>query len=391
MCQKKGNRDFVDFSLEEQAIRLAQNLSRDMMFKGHILILKLSAFAFLLGTLTSCANIGPRSINASRTAYAEAIDQTENEQLLLMVVKGRYGETASLLAVNAVASNIKFRSEGGIDTGFGPQSIRGDNKVFGRLAYEENPTITYSPVQGRKYLRQLESPIPLDLLLLTIRNPTFGKPTMLLLISRANDLLNPDFLAKDSHEDGKKFIRFVDIFTELQDVDVLTLVKSPLEELTANILISDYAAKYGEEVKELMTLLDLPAPEDPDQTIIIPIYFGLNFDQPMGLGITTRTTLELIEILRATIDVPEEHIKSGLALSYPPLGPIGEGVVIKVSQKRPENSSLAVFYRDYWFYIDETDQKTKAFFNALRTLSSIVIDDSIDARGVPLMTIPVAQ
>lgn len=362
-----------------------------MMLKAHNPILKASAFVFSLCILTSCTNVGPRSINASRTAYAEAIDQTENEQLLLMVVKGRYGETASLLAVNAVASNIKFRSEAGIDTGFGPESIRGDNKLFGRLAYEENPTITYSPVQGRKYLRQLESPIPLDLLLLTIRNPTFGKRTMLLLISRANDLLNPDFLSKDSAGDGEKFIRFVEIFTDLQDVDVLTLVKNPLEEFTANILISDYAAKYAKEVAEFMTLLDLSAPDDPDQTIIIPIHFGLNFDKPMGLGITTRTTLELIEILRATIDVPEDHIKSGLALAYPPLGPIGDGIVIKVSQKRPDNSSLAVFYRNYWFYIDETDQRTKAFFNALRTLSSIVIDDSIDARGVPLMTIPVAQ
>lgn len=84
------------------------------MLETHILILKLSAFVFLLGVLTNCTSVGPRSINASRTAYAEAIDQTENEQLLLMIVKGRYGETASLLAVNAVAANIKFRSEGGI-------------------------------------------------------------------------------------------------------------------------------------------------------------------------------------------------------------------------------------------------------------------------------------
>ena len=39
-----------------------------------------------------------------RADYNEAINRTEDEQMLLSIVKGRYGETFSLLAVTGVAA-----------------------------------------------------------------------------------------------------------------------------------------------------------------------------------------------------------------------------------------------------------------------------------------------
>ena len=357
----------------------------------HNLILRLSTLGLFVCILTSCANLGPKSISASRTAYAEAIDQTENEQLLLMIVKGRYGETASFLAVNAVAANIRFRAQTDIEAGFGPDNLSGDNLLIGVLAYEENPTVTYSPVQGHKYIRQLESPIPLDLMLLTMRHPILGSRSMNLLINRANNLRNPHFLIQTTANEDRGFRRFVELFTQLHAAGVLEMIKNPEQDITADILIGGYDKRYKNEVHEFMSLLELPFSEDQTQPITIPTYFGVSFGKPKGLAITTRTTLDLIQILRASIDVPEEHLKSGIALSYPPLGPDEEGMQIKVSRTRPGNSSLAVSYRRYWYYIDEADQATKGFFNTLRTLWSITIDDSIDSRDVPLMTIPVSQ
>jgi len=361
------------------------------MNKNLILILKLSTLGLFFGFLTSCANVGPHSISVSRTAYAEAIDQTENEQLLLMVVKGRYGETASFLAVNAVAANIRFRTEAGIEAGFGPNITSGENLLIGGLAYEENPTITYSPVQGQKYIRQLESPVPLDLVLLVMRSPTLRDRIMTLLISRANNLNNPSFLFETSADTDYRFKRFVELFNQLYSVGVLELVKNQSEDITADILIGGYGLEYKDDVYEFMSLLNLPVSEGQTQTITIPTYSGIHFDKSLGLGITTRTTFDLVEVLRATIDVPEEHIKSGIVLSYPQLGSIGEGIKINVSKTKPNNRSLAVLYRSYWYYIDEADQATKGFFNVLRMLWSITIDNSMDARDVPLMTIPVSQ
>ena len=80
-----------------------------------------------------------------------------DEQLLMAIVKGRYGETTSLLSVNGVAANVRFNTQAGVNFGFGPESSYSGNLVpfSGSGTYEENPTITYAPVHGEKYIRQL--------------------------------------------------------------------------------------------------------------------------------------------------------------------------------------------------------------------------------------------
>jgi hypothetical protein len=87
--------------------------------------------------------LGPSSISMGRAEYNEAINRTEDEQMLLSIVKGRYGETYSLLAVSGVAANVRFSGNAGVQVGFGPKSYYEGNLVpfSGGLTYEENPTI----------------------------------------------------------------------------------------------------------------------------------------------------------------------------------------------------------------------------------------------------------
>jgi len=61
-----------------------------------------------------------------------------------------------------------------------------------------------------------------------------------------------------------------------------------------------------------------------------------------------------------------------------------------------------VEYRDYWFYIDESDTKTKWFYNIMRTLWSASIAGSADQKAAriagsadqkaaPILTIPLSR
>jgi hypothetical protein len=138
-------------------------------------------------------------------------------------------------------------------------------------------------------------------------------------------------------------------------------------------------------------LLDLSIPADESKDIIIPAYFAVQTRKLWGIGITTRSTYDLIEILRATIEVPQEHARVGLTINYPPMGLPGQGIRIISSREKPKRMSMAVKYRGYWFYIDETDQRTKALFRVLRTFWSISIAASADQRAAPVLTIPVSQ
>lgn len=201
----------------------------------------------IFGVFCGCAVVGPTSISMGRSDFDEAINKTDDAQMLISIVKGRYGETFSLLAVTGVAANVRFGTSAGVNIGFGPDENYAGNLVpfSGGLAYEENPIITYAPVQGEQYVRQLLSPIPLDILLLLIRSVTEPGAILTLLVKRINDLQNPDFLPAPSAEPDPRFIRFAELVTELHKTGVMLWVEDPRKEVEFDVLISGYAPEYS--------------------------------------------------------------------------------------------------------------------------------------------------
>ena len=235
----------------------------------------LSTLFLVLGLCfgSGCATVGPQSISAGRADYNEAINRTEDEQILLSIVKERYGETSSLLAVNSVAANVRFRADAGAEVGIGPLSGYERNLVPFKagLAYEENPTISYSPVQGEKYIQSLLSPIALDFVLMTLRSSVHGDKALILFVDRINCLRNPDFLTGPAANPNARFTRFVDLYAQLRRAGVLDLVSNPQKDSKYAVLVSDYRPQYVKKVSELISLLDLPASATSAKDIVIPV------------------------------------------------------------------------------------------------------------------------
>ena len=184
-------------------------------------------------------------------------------------------------------------------------------------------------------------------------------------------------------EPDPHFVRVVELLKELSKVGVIELIGDRQKEVAFHVLINGYAPKYLQKVIELIGLLGLPMQEDEAEEIVIPVYFAIKSGNLQGIAITTRSTFDLIEILRASVIVPPEHAHAGLTIKYPTMGLPGKGIQISSSKEKPENMSLAVKYREYWFYIDETDHETKAFFRNLRMLWAISIAGSIDLKEDP--------
>jgi len=99
-----------------------------------------------------------------------------------------------------------------------------------------------------------------------------------------------------------------------------------------------------------------------------------------------------MEILSGAVDIPEQAVASGIAVSYPPPSMVGKQLRVHHSRTEPEHASVAVKYRGGWFYIDERDQATKLFFRLMTTLLSINIAESTDrASSTPVLTVPVSR
>ena len=354
-------------------------------------VLKLTTFFLTLVALSGCVMAGPKHISMGRAEYNETINRTEDEQMLLAIVKGRYGETSSLLAVSGVAANVRFNTNIGIEAGFGSKDISGENLMIGGFAYEENPTITYAPVQGEEYLWEIFSPIPLDLLVLSIRNYINSALFLSVLTNRINDMRNPEFLVMQSSEPDPRFQRFVELFMELGNAGVLDPVVTPEKDHSYKILITGYAPGYTEKVHEYLTLVGLPIPEDESRDILIPLYFAIKGQELDGIAISTRSTIDLIQIMEAAVEIPEEHAREGMTINYPKLGLAGQDIHIHASKHHPERAAVAVKYRGHWFYIDDADMKTKLFYKIVRSLWSVSIAASADQKAAPVLTLPVSR
>jgi len=356
-------------------------------------VLTKAAICVLIGGLAGCAVVGPSSISMGRASYNEAINKTEDEQLLMSIVRSRYGELYSLLAVTGVAANVRFSSSAGVNLGFGDSDDYAGNLVpfSGGVIYEENPTITYAPIQSEQFFRQMLTPIQLDSLLLLVRATIEPGKFLTLLVTRINDLTNPDFLPPPLVEPDPKFSRFVKLTTEFRQAGILDWVDDPRRETAFDVMIRNYTPRYTLKVKEFMRLLDMPMPADLSRDIVLPVYFAVKGDNLRGIAMSTRSTEDLLEILRASIELPEEHARAGLAIDYPPVGLAGQGVRILTSKEKPKKTSLATKYRGYWYYIEDNNLRTKEFFRSVKIFWSVSIRSSADEKQAPVLTIPVGR
>jgi hypothetical protein len=341
--------------------------------------------------LTGCATVGPNAISNGRRDYNEAIARTDNEQLLMSVIHNRYQERGSLLAVASVTANVRISTSTGVELGFGAREDYSGNLTPFRAGavYEENPTISYVPVQGEKYARQMFSPLSIAVLAQmagALFNPDNIYTTF---VSSVNGISNPDFLFTPDDADPR-FERFVAIMTLLTRAQHLFWVEDPKQAGRLSIVIDRYAPTYTAEVRELLELLGLPAPKDPSAQVILQVYNSLDAHETGGIGVVNRSVFDLIQILSAAIEVPEEDQRNGVAEKYPPPGLSGKELRIHRSKSRPQHATVAVEYRDGWFYIDESDQATKQYFRLMATLWAVTIaENTSGAHTSPVLTVPV--
>jgi len=94
--------------------------------------------------------------------------------------------------------------------------------------------------------------------------------------------------------------------------------------------------------------------------------------------------------LAIQVDVPDEHVAEGRTVSSPvSLQDVADPtrlVAIHHIKEKPENAFAAVRYRDYWYWVDDRDFKSKRTFTFLMILISLT--ESGGRQDLPLVTIP---
>ncbi len=360
--------------------------------KNQSLALLVAKLILVTCVTSACNTLGPSTIGNGRMAYNQAISTTDQQQMLLAAVHNRYEERASLLAVASVTANVSVSSRATVQAGFGSKENYVGNLVpfSGGVVYEENPTISYVPVSGEKYLQQTTSPLPLSLLARVTESaidPGFYYKT---LITSVNGLSNHAFLFDGERLDDR-FLRFVEIMDVLTRRHSISWVDDYPRPGQQSLVVEHRSPDSASLIEELVSLTGLSDVTLSQQFVVIPVARAAVEVDYSVLRFTTRSVLQLIDILAASVDVPQGDVASGAAVAQRELGLPGQGVRVRFSVDEPESVSVKVEYRGGWYYISDNDLVSKRFFRLLAGLWSAAISGTVDGSGAPVLTVPVSR
>jgi hypothetical protein len=140
-----------------------------------------------------------------------------------------------------------------------------------------------------------------------------------------------------------------------------------------------------DDIREVRRLLRL----DPDASEF-KLVFGATAATNTEVAILTSSSLHLMQTMASQVEVPAEDIAQTRAVPgwESVTNPPGATRLVNIhsSQNQPARPFVAVHYRDHWFWIDDSDLKTKRAFAFVRML--LTLSEPGEKENLPLITIP---
>jgi hypothetical protein len=347
--------------------------------------------------LAACASMGPATVTRDRFDYTEAVAESWKSQMLLNLVKIRYGDAPVFLDVGQVVAGYSIQrtlsaSASMFNTqGFSPGTTTAGLGLGAEGHFNDSPTITYTPLAGENFARQMMTPIPPAAILNVLQAGFPVEGVFRLGIQAVNGVDNRRVRLDHVRPANPKFYVLLRDFSRIQDaggigargaqsdkVEKLTLLFRP------NLAVPDEGA-----VREISKILGLDASVREFRVV----YGGVAADE-REIALLTRSMVEVLTDLSAEISVPETHVTERRTRPNPeadlgPDGPIPPLLRIASSIERPSETFVAVPYRGYWFSIDDRDLASKHLFSSLMFLFTFVQTGAKDAA--PVLTIPTTR
>jgi len=358
--------------------------------------LKLYIVLCCITIVAGCNPTGPRSLRMGRASYNIAIQQTNNEQLLLNLVRLRYRDTPYFLEVATVSTAFDLTAAASAIASL-PESADRTYDLGAGISYSEQPTVTYTPLQGDEFVTQLMSPVDLNTILLLYHSGWSVERIFRVCVQSLNGLKNAPSASgptPDRVPIYKQFCEVAKLLRDLQIKGVLEMgqnVQQGDEKPAIELEIAKRASDW-DEVRRLCELLGLEFGRTN---------FRLTTEVGTGgkdrIAVAARSLMASLFYLSQSVLVPPEDEHAGrVTVSRDEQGNrfdwrqvTGGLMEIRSATKRPANAYVLVLYRGAWFYIDDSDLTSKSTFSLLTQLSSLQAGE-IKSPG-PILTLPVTR
>lgn len=356
----------------------------------------LSLFVFSCAMIVlhgaGCQHYGPRSITADRIPYNQAIAESWKEQTLLNIVKLRYMDTPFFVDVPQITSGYTLQgtatTSGGIFPPVNPlASFAQQLGLTANLqgAYQDRPTISYTPQTGSQFIRNLTSPINPGSVLYLLQSGYPADLVFNLTIDSINGIRNRSVSGGQVRAADPEFIQIVQTLRKGQQSGHVGIRVDRTKDKPDSVafFFQDQNIDPGlrAELAEVRKMLRL----NPSQKSF-PVVFGANASQPNEIAILSRSVIRILSELATFVEVPEDHLINGIA---PQLGDVEamQQPLLRISSSacKPVNPFICTCYEGRWFWIEKNDHQSKRTVAYLLVL--LALSDTGSKESLPVITI----
>jgi hypothetical protein len=275
----------------------------------------------------------------------------------------------------------------------------------------EAPTITYTPLQGEKAVKQLQSEMRLDRFLILTRIGWSIESLMWLSVVQIGELRNfsVGITTGESIEPSYgKFLELAHMLGEMQnrgDLEFVSLCKGETGADCLRLQLRYLDQREAEKLEgllgikaervvlpggrfvstmELTTVRDFtPCEREKDKCIRIPVKLKSFFEMLLDLALYVEVPVdeEMKRIARPFKSLPKDILSRG--------GLHAGLIKVKSRSEQPADAFASVLYRNRWFYIADDDLRSKAYLMLIGSIFSLQSGDL--PTVTPLLTLPVGR
>lgn len=340
----------------------------------HAVIIVLIAF------LSACASIGPRTIDRDQFNYSDSIGEAWKTQMLLNVVRLRYGDTPVFLEVSSVVNQYELESEVGLEVFNGSGSTQG---VGASSTFTDKPTISYTPLKGESFTRSLLTPIPPETVFSLIQAGWPANMVLEMTLKSINGIRNSSGGLLGSRQSDPEFRQVSEALFNIQREGGVGMRLGELMDKKVSLITfhTPRTEKVKADIHLLRRLLDIDLASNE-----LPLVFGAARQTDKEVAVLTRSMLDILVALSAQVTAPQIDIDEH---RVPPNQQVDEEphlMSVLSSDSKPEDAFTSVLYRDHWFWVADTDLASKRMLTVMVLLFSLV--QTGDVKPVaPVLTI----
>ncbi len=347
---------------------------------------RLKIFLLFITLIAGCHPMGPSTVSRDRFDYTLAISESAKHQMLLNMVKIRYGDVPIFVDVSSVISQYQLEKE--LNYNFEweyPPTLRTPS-FGGSSRFSERPTVTYSPMTGEKFTTSILTPIPPTAIFFLIQSGKSVDFVFYLCVQSINGINNRNDSPMRSTPINPDFVELLSRMRRIQQSGLIGMRIQMVGTNPASVLYFKRAVtpQITEDSNWVRQKLGLDPKADEFNLI-----YGAVPQNDKEIAILSRSVYEILVQIAASIEVPAIDLEQTRA--YKVSGaedPLAKqmSVHIKSGKERPADAFVSILYRGKWFWIEDTDLRSKQIFSSLMTLISLMESD----RGAlqPVITVP---